>query len=157
MPDSSLAISRPRGMTTGMRITLFVALFSLLAGTAFAQEGLQPKYDIPSTIAKLAQQSDFFGTWLRADGTYRVEIAAGAEAGSVVARYFNPAPIHVESAAFDEVEGQPRLEFVLRDEGYPGSAYRLIFLAERRVLVGTYARPDADPSQVYFVKQEEGE
>lgn len=140
-------------MNAGMRITLFVVLFGLLAGTAVAQDGLQPKYDIPPTIAKLPEQADFFGTWLRGDGTYSVEIAAGVEAGSVVARYFNPAPIHVESAAFDEVEGQPRLEFVLRDEGYPGSAYRLIFLAERQVLVGTYARPDAEPSQVYFVKQ----
>ena len=68
---------------------------------------------------------------------------------------FNPDPINVETSAFDEVEGQPRLEFVLRDEGYPGSAYRLIYLAERRVLVGTYARPDAEPSQVYFVREEE--
>lgn len=40
-------------MNAGMRITFSVALFGLLGGTAFAQQGLQPKYDIPSTIAKL--------------------------------------------------------------------------------------------------------
>jgi hypothetical protein len=102
----------------------------------------------------LAEQSDFVGTWLRADGTYRLQIEAGAVAGSVVVRYFNPEPINVERATFDEIEGQPRLEFVLRDEGYPGSAYRLIFLAERRVLVGTYARPDSEPAEVYFVKED---
>ena len=56
---------------------------------------------------------------------------------------------------FDDIGGQPRIEFILRDEGYPGSAYQLVFMAERRVLVGTYARPDSEPAQVYFVKQDE--
>lgn len=142
-------------MTIGMRIFLIGALLSVLVGAMQAQEGLQPKYDISPSIAKLPDQSDFFGTWLRSDGTYKIEIEAGKPAGTVVARYFNPDPINVETSIFDEVEGQPRLEFVLRDEGYPGSAYRLIYLAERRVLVGTYARPDAEPSQVYFVREEE--
>jgi hypothetical protein len=141
-------------MNVGMRTSCFFALFCLMVGSTFAQEqGLEPKYDIPSTIAKLPEQSDFFGTWLRSDGTYRLEIEPGATPGSVVARYFNPGSINVESAAFDEVDGMPRLEFVLRDEGYPGSAYRLIFLAERQLLVGTYARPGSEPAQVYFVKQ----
>ena len=142
-------------MTIGMRIFLIGALLSVLVGAMQAQEGLQPKYDISPSIAKLPEQSDFFGTWLRSDGTYKIEIEAGKPAGTVVARYFNPDPINVETSIFDEVEGQPRLEFVLRDEGYPGSAYRLIYLAERRVLVGTYARPDAEPSQVYFVREDE--
>jgi hypothetical protein len=126
-----------------------------MALPALAQEALEPKYDISPSITKLPQQSDFFGVWLRSDGTYRVEIEPGAAAGSVVARYFNPDPINVETASFDAVEGQPLLEFILRDEGYPGSAYRLIFLPERRILVGTYARPESEPAQVYFVKQDE--
>ena len=142
-------------MTIGMRILLIGALLSVLVGAMQAQEGLQPKYDISPSIAKLPDQSDFFATWLRSDGTYKIEIEAGEKAGTVVARYFNPDPINVETSIFDEVEGQPRLELVLRDKGYPGSAYRLIYLAERRVLVGTYARPDAEPSQVYFVREEE--
>jgi len=142
-------------MTIGMRIFLIGALLSVLVGAMQAQQGLQPKYDISPSIAKLPEQSDFFGTWLRSDGTYKVEVEAGEAAGSVVARYFNPEPINVESSLFDEIEGQPRLEFVLRDEGYPGSAYQLIYLAERRVLVGTYARPDAEPSQIFFVREKE--
>jgi hypothetical protein len=153
--NSHLAIRPSLGMTIGMRIFLIGVLLSLSFGALQAQQGLQPKYDISPSIAKLPEQSDFFGTWLRSDGTYRVEIEAGKQAGIVVARYFNPEPINVETSTFDEIEGQPRLEFVLRDEGYPGSAYRLIYLAERRVLVGTYARPDAEPSQVFFVREEE--
>ena len=142
-------------MIIGMRFFLIGALLSVSIGALQAQQGLQPKYDISPSIAKLPEQSDFFGTWLRSDGTYRVEIEADEGPGTVVVRYFNPDPIKVETSIVDEVEGQPRLEFVLRDEGYPGSAYRLIYLAERRVLVGTYARPDAEPSQVFFVRENE--
>ncbi len=139
-----------------MRILFIGALLSLFVGAVQAQEaGLQPKYDISPSIAKLPEQSDFYGTWLRSDGTYRVEVEAGASEGAVVARYFNPEPINVETASFDVVEGQPRLEFVLRDEGYPGSAYRLIFLAERRVLLGTYMRPGGEPAEVFFVREDE--
>jgi hypothetical protein len=138
-----------------MRILFIGALLSLFVGAVQAQEALQPKYDISPSIAKLSEQSDFFGTWLRSDGTYSVELEAGEAAGAVVARYFNPNSIHVERAAFDEVEGQPRLEFVLRDEGYPGSVYRLIFLPERRVLLGTYMRPGGEPAEVFFVREDE--
>ena len=153
--NSPLAISPAWGMTIGMRFFLIGALLSVSFGALHAQQGLQPKYDISPSIAKLPEQSDFFATWLRSDGTYKVEIEAGEGPGTVVARYFNPDPIKVETSAFDEVEGQPRLEFVLRDEGYPGSAYRLIYLAERRVLVGTYMRPSGEPAEVFFVREEE--
>ena len=139
-----------------MRIILFGWMLALCASVAHGQnQGLEPKYDISPSIAKLPEQSDFFGTWLRGDGTYSIEVVAGETEGSVVVRYFNPDSINVESATFDIVEDQPRLEFTLRDEGYPGSAYRLVFLAERRVLVGTYARPGSEPSQVYFINQAE--
>lgn len=137
------------------RFSVFILLYLISIPLVAQQAALEPKYDISSSIAKLPKYSDFYGAWLRSDGIYRVEIEPGAVAGSVVARYFNPDPINVEAASFDEVGGQPRIEFILRDEGYPGSAYQLVFMAERRVLVGTYARPDSEPAQVYFVKQDE--
>ena len=73
----------------------------------------------------------------------------------VVVKYFNPEPINVESASFSVVDGEVFLDFVLRDTGYPGSSYELIFLSERRILLGSYARPGAEPAQVYFVNQGE--
>lgn len=136
-----------------MRIFLIGLLLSGLLLSLNGEDRLQPEFDIPSTIAKLPEQSDFYGSWLRADGTYKLKIEPGDEAGLVVVQYFNPQPINVESAIFEEIEEQPRLEFVLRDEGYPGSAYRLIFYPEQQLLVGTYARPGAEPSEVYFIKQ----
>ena len=139
-----------------MRFVSFFTILCLSGILAVAQEApIEPKYELSPAIAKLPECSDFYGTWLRSDGTYRVEIEPGAGAGEVVARYFNPDPINVEGASFDQIDGQPRIEFVLRDEGYPGSIYQLVFFAERRVLVGSYARPGAEPAQVYFVKQGE--
>ncbi len=131
------------------------ALFLLLSlcGSLVAQSGLQPKFDISPSIAKLPERSDFYGDWTRGDGGYRMEIEASAEVESgVVARYFNPSPINVESATFEETDEQLRLVIVLRDEGYPGSTYQLEFLAERVVLVGSYGRPGSQPGEIYFVK-----
>lgn len=140
-------------MYGGMRFLLLGALFALLVSSVQAQQSAEPKYDISPNIAKIPEQSDFMGTWLRSDGGYRIEVAAGADDGSVVVQYFNPDPINVESATFEVVDGQLFLKFVLRDAGYPGSSYELIFLSERRVLLGTYARPGAEPAQVYFLNQ----
>jgi hypothetical protein len=138
-----------------MRFLLLGALFGLLAGFIHAQQAAEPKYDISPNIAKIPERSDFIGTWLRGDGGYRIEVAAGADAGTVVVQYFNPEPINVESAVFEVVDGGLFLKFVLRDAGYPGSAYELMFLSERRILFGDYARPGAEPAQVYFLNQGE--
>ncbi|MGB0416628.1 MAG: hypothetical protein ACPGKS_07250 [Coraliomargarita sp.] len=134
--------------------TLILLLVSGALSWLFAQDGLEPPFDIPPAIAKLAQRSDFQGSWLRGDGGYRMAIEVNPDfPGGAQASYFNPDSIHVESAAFDPEAEAPLLVIVLRDEGYPGSTYELRYLAERGVLVGTYARPGSGPSEVYFVKQ----
>ncbi len=135
---------------------LFGGILSfLMVGPCLAQEAQAPKYEISPWIAKLPDVADFYGSWLRGDGGYRIEVTAGETAGAMVVQYFNPEPIHVESATFEEVDGEPQLSFVLRDSGYPGSVYQLSFFAERRLLYGTYARPGAEPAQVYFLNQAE--
>lgn len=119
-----------------------------------AQDGLEPPFDISPSIAKLAERSDFQGNWLRGDGGYRIAIEVNPDfPGGVSAGYFNPDPINVESSSFDSDAEVPVLVIVLRDEGYPGSIYELRYLAERAVLVGSYARSGSQPSEVYFVKQ----
>jgi len=115
--------------------------------------------DIPSALAKQPERSDFEGNWLRADGTYRFEIEV-ADSGEATARYFNPSPINVESATFEETNGQPKLTVVLRDRGYPGSTYRLAFVPEHGILAGTYKRPRAQAARVHFLpkpKESDGE
>ncbi|HAV12345.1 MAG TPA: hypothetical protein DCX06_02450 [Opitutae bacterium] len=138
-----------------MRILLLGVLFGLLASSVQAQEGLQPKYEISPNIAKVPEQSDFFGAWTRGDGGYTIEVAPSAAIDGVVVKYFNPDSINVERSNFDLTGEEPRLQFVLRDTGYPGSSYELSFLSERRVLIGTYSRPGSQPSQVYFINQAE--
>lgn len=138
---------------------LITVIFSLIAlcGSLMAQSGLQPEFDISPSIAKLPERSDFYGDWTRGDGGYRLEVEASGEAESgVVARYFNPDPINVESANFEETDEGLRLVIVLRDEGYPGSSYQLEYFAERMVLLGAYARPGGQPSEVYFVRTPKG-
>jgi hypothetical protein len=154
-PDSLLAIEEWFCPSTRMPLIRIFSLCLLVVAPCFAQEYAEPKYDIPSAIAKLPERSDFYGNWLRADGVYRLKVEPVADdAEGVVAKYFNPNPINVESAAFDAEANEPSLTVVLRDEGYPGSTYRLVYIAEAQVLAGTYARPGSEPSEVYFIKQE---
>lgn len=152
--DSPLASARSLGHHQAMRIlTIAIALFAQVL-SLFGQEGLQPPFDIPPTIAKLAERSDFQGSWMRGDGGYRLVIEVNADfPGGASAGYFNPDSINVEYAGFDEESETLQLSVILLDEGYPGSTYELNYLPERGVLIGTYARPGSEPSQVYFVKQ----
>jgi len=138
-----------------MRLLVYVAFLGLMIGSLQGQQAQEPKFDISPSIAKIPEPADFFGTWLRGDGDYRIEVARGAAEGSVMVQYFNPDPINVESATFSVADGEVLLNFVLRDTGYPGSSYELVFLSERRILLGSYTRPGAEPSQVYFLNQGE--
>ena len=88
---------------------------------------------------------------MRSDGTYRLEISE--EEAEIEAKYFNPSPIHVESAALLEGEDDElTLKIVLRDEGYPGSVYRLEYIPQYRVLAGTYTIPGQPPAEVFFTQ-----
>lgn len=101
-------------------------------------------YELPSA-------AQFEGEWTRSDGTYRMQITT--EEGDLKARYFNPTPIHVESASLVKSEdGGLRLQVILRDEGYPGSTYELEYIPQYRVLAGSYAIPGQAPAEVYFTQ-----
>lgn len=68
------------------------------------------------------------------------------------AEYFNPEPIHVESVNTEAIEESIGLTIVLRDAGYDGSTYRLQYMPQYRILVGTYTIPGQQPPEVYFTK-----
>ena len=142
-------------MVGKFRALSFLLLLFLSVPPLAAQQGLQPKFEIPSSMAKVPQPEDFEGEWIRGDGTYRLEIDLTDD--GVEARYFNPDPVNVGSAEFpeDSRPAEPELVVVLRDEGYPGSTYRLSYFSERMVLVGTYTRPGTNPAEIYFVRRED--
>ncbi len=106
---------------------------------------------VPPLIARIPEKSDFFGEWVRSDGTYRLTIEKTKTGKGVVAKYFNPKPINVESAEFHERDYNIILTIVLRDEGYPGSTYRLAFDSSYRILAGAYLMPQSGQQhEVYF-------
>ena len=78
------------------------------------------------------------GRWQRADGGYVIEIRSIAPDGTIKAGYFNPRPINVENAQASMHKEQIKVEVKLRDVGYPGSAYTLIYVPEKDALLGSY-------------------
>lgn len=127
---------------------LLAALYLLTACFAFAQtESPPPIFYGPYEQAHAGQ---FEGAWTRVDSTYRIVISK--EGDKLSARYFNPGEIHVESIEAYEEEERMILKVVLRDEGYPGSTYKLEYLPQYRVLVGTYTIPGQEPTEVAFTQ-----
>lgn len=91
----------------------------------------------PATLPAEAR-SKIVGRWLRPDGGYVLTISAVADDGTVTATYHNPQPINVARAQLSSGPQRPLLYVELRDGGYNGNNYRLVYDAERDQLVGTY-------------------
>ena len=78
------------------------------------------------------------GRWQRTDGGYVIEIRRVASDGRVQAAYFNPRAIHVSRAVATQSKGYLNVEVELRDAGYPGSTYTLLYDPDRDILLGLY-------------------
>ena len=78
------------------------------------------------------------GRWQRTDGGYMIEIRRVAPDGGMEAGYFNPRPIHVSMARASMFKGHIKVEMELRDAGYPGSTYTLLYDPDRDALLGFY-------------------
>ncbi len=76
--------------------------------------------------------------WQRTDGGYVIEIRSIAPDGTIKAGYFNPRPINVEQAQASMHKEQIKVEVKLRDVGYPGSTYTLIYAPDKDTLIGYY-------------------
>jgi hypothetical protein len=78
------------------------------------------------------------GRWLRAEGSYIVEVRSVEPGGKMDAAYFNPRPINVAKAEA-LMDGDTVKVFVeLRDVNYPGSTYTLTYQPTTDRLAGTY-------------------
>jgi hypothetical protein len=78
------------------------------------------------------------GRWLRPDGGYILEIQNTRPDGTMTAGYFNPNPIRVEKAEWEEKDGALNVMIVLSDANYPGSMYVLRYVPEQNALAGQY-------------------
>jgi len=85
--------------------------------------------------------SDFrqlIGRWLRPDGGYVTDIRKIHADGKVDASYYNPQPINVSRAEAIGTDTGIELFIELRDIGYPGSTYTLIYNPQKDMMFGLY-------------------
>ena len=114
--------------------------------------------DAPSTNAPALSATakpefqKLLGRWTRTDGDYILEVKSIAADGKLEAAYFNPNPIHVAQATVKDSAGAARMFVELRDTGYPGCTYNLVFMPANDTLVGTYYQ--AAMQQEYSVQFE---
>ena len=87
---------------------------------------------------KIINQNLLTGNWVRTDYTYLIRVSKVNNDGTLDAKYFNPNPINVESAGWEETYGNLKITVVLKDINYPGSKYTLNYLPDRDMLAGDY-------------------
>lgn len=78
------------------------------------------------------------GNWQRTDSDYIIQISKVNEDFTLEAKYFNPNPINVGKANWEESYGNLKIIIELRDVNYPGSTYTLNYLSDRDILAGEY-------------------
>jgi hypothetical protein len=92
-----------------------------------------------SDVSSLGPDANrLIGRWSRPDGGYMIEIRNFDAKGLADAGYFNPRPIHVSKAVVARRNEALELFMELRDEGYPGSTYTLVYDVQRDMLAGIY-------------------
>jgi hypothetical protein len=93
------------------------------------------------------------GRWTRPDGGYIIEIRNFDANGLADAGYFNPRPIHVSQAVVTRRHDALELFMELRDTGYPGSTYTLVYDPQRDLLGGVYYQAAMNQSfEVLFLR-----
>ena len=82
--------------------------------------------------------NNLIGRWRRVDGGYVIDIRRIDTNGQMSAAYYNPKSIHVSRAAASLNDGTISVFIELKDVGYPGSAYTLMYSPEQDILSGVY-------------------
>ena len=94
----------------------------------------------PSQAQTKTDQNQLVGRWVRTDneGNYIIEIKNVVADGKLEASYFNPNPIKVGRAEWQQKNGSLLIVVELRDVNYPGSTYTLNLLYGGDRLTGNY-------------------
>jgi hypothetical protein len=104
--------------------------------------------------AGAADFQPLIGRWQRTDGGYIIEIRGIDADGKITAGYFNPRPINVSRTQASMQRGYIKVEVELRDTGYPGSRYTLIYDQPKDRLIGFYYHAVSGQNfDVVFVRQ----
>jgi hypothetical protein len=94
--------------------------------------------DVLQSNKKTADKNLLAGDWVRTDAGYLIKIINLNVDGTLEAQYFNPNPINVGNATWQENYGNLEVIVELQDVNYPGSKYTLSYLPDRDILAGDY-------------------
>jgi len=110
-------------------------------------------HDGQSQPAKAAHNV-LIGRWVRPDGGYTLLIKTVNDDGSIDAAYFNPNPINVSKAQVSNESDKVNILVELRDIGYPGSYYTLVYDPDSDRLAGVYHHLVLKQNfDIYFVRE----
>ena len=110
--------------------------------------------DTVSSNKKSADKNLLVGDWVRTDASYLIKINKVNDGGTLEAQYFNPKPINVGTANWEENHGNLEIIVELQDVNYPGSTYTLSYLPDRDILAGEYYQAvQGSTFYVEFVKK----
>jgi hypothetical protein len=98
----------------------------------------QSTKDTSQSNKKVIEKQLLVGEWVRTDAGYLIKIINVKVDGTLEAQYFNPNPINVGNATWEENYGNLEVIVELKDVNYPGSIYTLSYLPDRDVLAGNY-------------------
>jgi hypothetical protein len=98
----------------------------------------QSTEDTSQSNKKVIEKKLLVGEWVRTDAGYLIKIINVKVDGTLEAQYFNPNPINVGNATWQENYGNLEVIVELKDVNYPGSIYTLSYLPDRDVLAGNY-------------------
>ena len=95
----------------------------------------------PGSVQVMPDLDRLKGRWVRPDGGYIIEINGIEPDGRMDVRYYNPNPIHVSQATLSNAGGVAKVFIELRDAGYPGATYTLLYNPRQDMLMGDYYQP----------------
>jgi hypothetical protein len=124
------------GWRTFLMIKLFLILILNVSVLLFIS--CDNKTENKSQIVQKTDKTKIIGEWLRTDSDYMIKIVEVNDNGSMLAQYFNPKPINVETAKWESISGDLKIIIELKDVNYPGSTYTLNYLPDKDMLAGEY-------------------
>jgi hypothetical protein len=131
-------ISKPWLIVTIILIGAIAAYFLWPSAEVPTSQNILAESQTPAISNAEVQQEQLAGKWQRTDGGYVLELKAPTKEGKIEAAYFNPNPIHVGRAAWQNQDGLLKVMVELQDKNYPGSLYTLTYNPGDDQLRGTY-------------------
>jgi hypothetical protein len=110
-------------------------------------------YSKPDAAEPRKDFKKLIGRWIRNDAGYIIEIKSVDASGRMEAGYYNPRPIYVSAAKATMEKTGIKIFMELRDVGYPGSTYTLVYVPRHNVLAGFYYQANLRQNfEVLFTK-----